>query len=67
MFAFWQVSRLIITGLFGYTIDAIHMYTHTCRHTHTNELIFFFFFFSEESDDNVAIAEEQDIVMDIVP
>ena len=66
MFAFWQVSRLIITGLFGYTIDAIHMYTHTCRHTHTNELIFSIFF-SEESDDNVAIAEEQDIVMDIVP
>jgi hypothetical protein len=63
MFAFWQVSRLIITGLFGYTIDSIHTYTHT----HTNELIFFLIFFSEESDDNVAIAEEQDIVMDIVP
>jgi hypothetical protein len=27
----------------------------------------FLFLFSEESDDNVAIAVEQDIVMDIVP
>ena len=62
MFAFWQVSRLIITGLFGYTIDSIHTYTHT----YTNELIFSIFF-SEESDDNVAIAEEQDVVMDSVP
>ena len=61
MFAFWRVSRLIITGLFGYTIDSIH------TDTHTNELIFFPIFFSEESDNNVAIAEEQDIVMDIVP
>jgi len=30
-----------------------------------NELIYFSIFFSEESDDNVAIAEEQDIVMEI--
>jgi hypothetical protein len=62
MFAFWQVSRLIITGLFGYTIDSIHTYTHTHKWVK-----FFFNFFSEESDDNVAIAEEQDIVMDSVP
>jgi hypothetical protein len=62
MFAFWQVSRLIITGLFGYTIDSIHTYTHTHKWVKN-----FFNFFSEESDDNVAIAEEQDIVMDSVP
>jgi hypothetical protein len=57
---FWQIMP---PGLFGYTIDSIHTYTHT----HTNELNFFSISFSEESDDNVAIAEEQDIVMDIVP
>ena len=62
MFAFWQVSRLIITGLF---LDTQSIQS-TRTHTHTNELIFSIFF-SEESDDNVAIAEEQDIVMDSVP